>query len=49
MPETAARLHREDMHTRHAHLWGRNGPYLDDAENVLERLSAFYAAERMAA
>ena len=26
MPESGARLHREDMRTRHAELWGKQGP-----------------------
>lgn len=46
MPETGARIHREDMHTRHAELWGRSGPYLADAGIVLSELADFFAAER---
>lgn len=46
MPETCARLHREDMQTRHAALWSRKGRYLDEADSVLDRLAAFYAGER---
>lgn len=49
MPETGARLHREDMHTRHSGLWGRTGPYLEDTEIVLERLRHFFRAEQDAA
>lgn len=48
MPETPARVHLEDMHTRHASLWSRSGPYIADAAEVLDRLTAFYAAERAA-
>lgn len=49
MSHTDARLHREDMHTRHATLWGREGPYLEDASTVLDNLDAFFAAQRRAA
>ncbi|MFT6887514.1 MAG: hypothetical protein ACI87T_001332 [Planctomycetota bacterium] len=48
MPETGARLHREDMHTRHAGLWGREGPYLVDAGTTLDALAAFANAARRA-
>jgi len=46
MPETYARVHEEDMYTAHAHLWGRSGPYLDDAETVMNRLESFFRKER---
>ena len=46
MPDTGARLHQEDMRTRHAPIWGRKSPYLDDASTVLDRLEAFFLAER---
>ena len=46
MPETSARLHSEDMHSQHAALWGKSGPYLYGAEETLDRLDAFYAGER---
>lgn len=46
MPESGARLHREDMRTRHAELWGKQGPYLEDADGVLDQLAAFYVNER---
>jgi hypothetical protein len=46
MPETSARLHNENMHSEHAALWGKSGPYLYGAEETLERLDAFYAGER---
>lgn len=42
MPETSARLHREDMRTRHAGLWGSTGPYINDAATTLDRIAAFY-------
>ncbi|WP_372024022.1 NAD-dependent epimerase/dehydratase family protein [Tistrella mobilis] len=44
MPDTGARLHHEDMRTRHAGLWGRQGGYLQDADEVLNSLASFFAA-----
>jgi len=49
MPDTNARLHHEDMRTRHASLWGRSGPYLADAPTILEQLAGFFSRERTAA
>jgi hypothetical protein len=49
MPETGARLHREDMRTRHARLWGEQGPFLVDAEATLSAVSTFAAATRVTA
>lgn len=49
MPETSARLHREDMRTRHANLWGKTGPYLSDGDTTLDELSAFFAGQRQPA
>ena len=46
MPKTSARLHREDMHTRHADLWGSQGHYQFSAEATLESLKAFFDEER---
>lgn len=46
MPETSARLHREDMHSAHGSLWGASGPYLYSGEATLNRLEQFYAGER---
>ena len=46
MPETGARLHLEDMRTRHAGLWGGSGAYLEGAETVLDKLTRFYATEK---
>ncbi len=40
MPHTSARVHTEDMHTRHAALWGRSGSYIEDAGTVMEKLAA---------
>jgi len=45
MPATSAQLHREDMHTRHARLWGRPAPYILAAATVMARLREFYAAQ----
>ena len=49
MPKTPARLHREDMRTAHAALWGAEGPYQFSAAATLERLAAFFAKQRGAA
>jgi hypothetical protein len=49
MPDTPARLHREDMRTRHSVLWGAEGPYQFSADATLDRLAAFFASERTAA
>lgn len=50
MPETPARLHREDMRTRHAALWGANGSYQFAAAYTLDSLAAFFAHQgRLAA
>lgn len=49
MPDTGARLHREDMHTRHADLWGASGRYQFGAETTLNGLAAFFASQRAAA
>lgn len=43
MPLTGARLHQEDMRTRHAGLWGRDGGYISGAEAVLSDVAAFCA------
>ena len=48
MLENDAKLHHEDMRTRHAELWGHAGPYLEDADTVLDKLAAFYAGQRPA-
>lgn len=45
MPQTGAKLHHEDMRTRHAALWEREGPYLEDASTVLDRLEEFFAVQ----
>jgi hypothetical protein len=46
MPDTPARLHHEDMRTRHADLWGASGPYQFSAAATLDALAAFFASER---
>lgn len=48
MPETGARVHQEDMRTRHADLWGREGGYNAGTAQVLSRVKAFCAAEASA-
>ena len=49
MPTTPAKIHSEDMRTRHAALWGRPGTYIATADEVLDRLRQFHAVEREAA
>lgn len=49
MPTTNAHPHHEDMRTRHAALWGTDGPYQFDAAATLEQLAAFFASEKAAA
>lgn len=49
MPETGAKLYHEDMRTRHAALWGRDGPYFEHADTVLDKLETFFAAQRRVA
>ena len=49
MPETPARLHREDMRTRHAGLWGAQGHYQFSAQATLDSLSAFFAEQKASA
>lgn len=46
MPETPARLHREDMRTRHAALWGAEGSYQFTAADTLDSLAAFLVHQR---
>ncbi|MEO9781912.1 MAG: NAD-dependent epimerase/dehydratase family protein [Sedimentitalea sp.] len=42
MPESAAKIHHEDMRSCHTQLLrGETGPYLSSAEEVLEELCAF--------
>jgi hypothetical protein len=45
LPQNGARLHHEDMRTRHADLWHKHGPYLEDSCAVLDQLAAFYATQ----
>ncbi|PTE19715.1 hypothetical protein C5F48_21395 [Cereibacter changlensis JA139] len=49
MPATPAKIHREDMRTRHAALWDRPGRYIATSDEVLDRLRQFHAVEREAA
>jgi hypothetical protein len=46
IPETPARLHREDMRTRHAALWGAEGSYQFTAADTLDSLAAFFVHQR---
>ncbi len=48
MPDTGARLHHEDMHTCFADKWHREGPYLEDAARVLDKLAMFHTSQRNA-
>ncbi len=48
MAPSEARIHREDMWTRHAPLWGRANPYLATAAEVLAAVTGFLAGERHA-
>ena len=41
MPQTDANLHHEDMHTCYGDLWGKSGPYLDSAQQIEARITAF--------
>lgn len=43
MAPNEARLHREDMHTCYATLWGRDNPYIAGTEEVLAQLRHFYS------
>lgn len=42
MPETGARLHHEDMRTLYTTKWGQSGPYLEDADQVVSRVTSFF-------
>lgn len=46
MPVTNAPMHREDMRTRHAALWGRDDHFIEDAASVLPRIVEFCGYER---
>lgn len=46
MPDSGARQHQEDMRTRHAKYWGVQGPYLEDAGTVLDKLATFFNDQR---
>ncbi|MBU7578928.1 MAG: hypothetical protein KAF27_00425 [Porphyrobacter sp.] len=46
MPSTPARIHHEDMRTRHAALWGAAGPYQFSAAQTLAALTAFFDSQR---
>lgn len=46
MPDSGARQHHEDMRTRYAKNWGGEGPYLEDAATLLDKLSKFFNDKR---
>lgn len=41
MPDTAARLHQEDMRTAHADLWNRTGSYSANRDEVIAGIKAY--------
>jgi hypothetical protein len=45
MAPNGARVRREEMWTRHADLFGREGPFIAGASEVMERLKRFHAAQ----
>ncbi|CAN5369655.1 hypothetical protein BH10PSE13_BH10PSE13_11250 [soil metagenome] len=49
MPVTEAKLHRENMRTRHASLWGMEGSYLASEDDVRVAVDRFIRNERAAA
>lgn len=48
MPLTGARIHEEDMRTAHAGLWGREGPYSADADQVIAGIRRYVERVRAA-
>jgi hypothetical protein len=46
MPDTGARVRREDVWSRHMSLFGRTGPYIAGAVEVLDLLERFFATEK---
>jgi hypothetical protein len=48
MPVAGARLHCEDMRTCHAEQWRCEGPYLEDAVTVMNKLATFFNDQRCA-
>lgn len=45
MQPNQARLHKEDMRTKHADVWGQDGTYIETADKVLPQIIAFMKAE----
>lgn len=45
MPSNQARVHKEDMRTRHGHIWGRTDGYIAAADDVLARLVQFFQSQ----
>ena len=46
MPASKARVHCEDMRTRHGALWGRDDGYIEEATSVLPRIVQLFASDR---
>lgn len=46
MPVTNARLHRENMRTKYADLWGHGGAYTADADEVITGIRRYFAQVR---
>jgi len=46
MQESKAKVHTEDMRTRHANLFGRSGQYGASADDVLQQLTTFVNGAR---
>ena len=46
MPRTSARVHREDMRTAHAELWGHGGSYSADADQVIAGIRRYFERVR---
>lgn len=49
MAQNGARVHAEDMRTRHAPLWGREGPYIAGRDEVLHALVDFMQGQQVPA
>jgi len=45
MPETNGLVHRENLQTKYAEIWGRTGQFLEDADAVLACLKIFFKEE----
>lgn len=45
MAPNSAKLHHEDMRTRHSAVWGQLGPYCEDKRTTVSRLKTFFEKE----